>query len=336
VESTAMRYSSYGDPFTVLKREKETLSTKLSGNEVLVKLLAAPINPADLNMIEGIYGTKPTLPAVAGQEGVGEVVSVGPSVKDLKVGDRIIPAQPEFGTWRTYALSTEDKLQKIAKDIPLEYAATLAVNPSTAYRLIHDFAPLQAGDVIIQNGANSVVGTSVIQLAKAKGIKTINILREDRTGFPETVERLKEWGGDLVVSDKYSRTPQFKRLIANLPAPKLALNCIGGESATEMARTLAPQGTLVTYGGMSRQPVSIPTSLFIFRDIQLRGFWLSKWVREHSASERTEMLDILSKMVRNKTLQLYLETHKFSEFDHALARAVEPFRDRKVVLELTH
>jgi mitochondrial enoyl-[acyl-carrier protein] reductase / trans-2-enoyl-CoA reductase len=68
----------------------------------------------------------------------------------------------------------------VPKDIPPYYAATLAVNPSTAYRLLHDFTKLKRGDVIIQNAANSMVGQAVIQLAREMGVITINVVRSDR------------------------------------------------------------------------------------------------------------------------------------------------------------
>jgi trans-2-enoyl-CoA reductase len=68
-----------------------------SDNQVLVKMLAAPINPADINMIQGVYGIKPKLPAIGGNEGVGVIEKVGKNVKKLQKGDRVIPANPGFG-----------------------------------------------------------------------------------------------------------------------------------------------------------------------------------------------------------------------------------------------
>lgn len=66
----------------------------------------------------------------------------------------------------------------MANDIPVEYAATLAVNPATAHLLLTEFVNLKAGDVIVQNAANSTVGQAVIQLAKLKGVKTVNVIRD--------------------------------------------------------------------------------------------------------------------------------------------------------------
>jgi len=335
IDATILRYREHGKPSDVLKAEKETLSGDLQPNEVLVRMEAAPINPADINIIEGVYGTKPTLPAIGGLEGVGTISAVGSSVKDLSVNDRVIPAQPGFGTWRTHAVATSDQLMKIEKDIPLHYAAVLAVNPSTAYRLLSDFGNLKKGDSIIQNAANGTVGQAVIQIAKARGIHTINVVR-DRENFEALADELKSLGADIVVSESYARKPDFKKSISELPKPKVAFNAVGGQSAAEIARNLADGGTIVTYGAMGRQPVSLPNSLLIFRDIQSRGFWLTKWVAQHSKEERASMISDLSTMVREKKLRLYLEAHRLSDFENALKKSGESFRNRKVVLELTH
>jgi D-arabinose 1-dehydrogenase-like Zn-dependent alcohol dehydrogenase len=62
---------------------------------------------------------------------------------------------------------------------------------------------------------------------------------------------------------------------SGFPAPKLALNCIGGSSAAAIAKVLQAGGTHVTYGAMSMQPLAPPTALLIFKDITFKGFWIS-------------------------------------------------------------
>jgi len=135
-----------------------------------------------------------------------------------------------------------------------------------------------------------------------------------------------------VVSEEYVQTPPFKRILNDMPKPKLALNCIGGSSATDLARMWMPGGTLVTYGGMSRKPVTIPTSLLIFQDIKLRGFWLTKWLAEHSIEQRMKMQDSLIDLIRQDKLKFMLETWPFQYFHEALQKSQEQFRERKIVL----
>lgn len=76
-----------------------------------------------------------------------------------------------------------------------------------------------------------------------------------------------------------------------------------------MMRQLAPSGVMVTYGGMSREPVTIPTSLFIFKDLEFRGYWMTRWSAEHrNTSEQREMVDDLVRLMRS--CKLKAPTHK--------------------------
>jgi len=326
-------YDKTGAVHKVTRVVEQTIAEPPASDQILVKMLAAPINPADFNMIEGVYSIKPSLPAVGGSEGVGEVLALGSNITDLQVGDWVIPAQPALGTWRSHLVCDRADMHKVANDIPAVSAATVAVNPCTAFRMLEDFVKLKEGDVVIQNGCNSGVGLAVVQLAKNRGIRTINILR-DRPNYNEISERLQSLGADLVLSqsDVISRERKVMDMISALPAPVLGLNCVGGRSGTAIACLVADRAPLVTYGGMSRRPVSVPTGRLIFNDLQARGFWLSRWIDEHSAEERGEMIQALTDLMREGKLVSFTEERPFSEFPAALQRATEGFRDKKVVL----
>ena len=163
--SSQLFYDRYGDPLEVIQLKAESNEHgQLKSDEVKVAFQAAPINPADINQIQGVYPVKPTLPAVGGNEGFAIVEEIGCDVTSLSIGDHVIPAASGFGTWRSSAISNENNFYKIDKRIPMKYAATLQVNPCTAYRMLTDFADLKVGDTVIQNGANSAVGRYVIQV----------------------------------------------------------------------------------------------------------------------------------------------------------------------------
>ncbi|XP_066191182.1 enoyl-[acyl-carrier-protein] reductase, mitochondrial isoform X1 [Sylvia atricapilla] len=201
-------YERHGDPAAVVQL-KDLEVPKLGDCNVHVKMLAAPINPADINMIQGTYPLLSPLPAVGGNEGVGEVLEVGRRVTALKPGDWVIPADAGLGTWRTQGVFPEEMLLKVPSDIPVLCAATLSVNPCTAFRVLADFESLLPGDSVIQNAANSGVGQAVIQIARASGIKTINVVR-DRPDLPKLVERLMALGADHVVTEEMLRKPEMK------------------------------------------------------------------------------------------------------------------------------
>jgi mitochondrial enoyl-[acyl-carrier protein] reductase / trans-2-enoyl-CoA reductase len=174
-----VRYSERGDPYKVLCVEDDAGKAAQPGQgEVALKMLFSPLNGIDVDQIEGKYSVLPKLPAVAGQEGLGEVTAVGAGVKNLSAGDWVVPVLGSgFAAWQTAVTAAESQLQKVRSDIPAEYASALAVSPSVAYRLLKDFADLKEGDVIIQSASNSAVGTAVLQIAKKMGVKTINVIR---------------------------------------------------------------------------------------------------------------------------------------------------------------
>ncbi|XP_039161882.1 enoyl-[acyl-carrier-protein] reductase, mitochondrial-like [Eucalyptus grandis] len=284
-------------------------------------MLAAPINPSDINSIEGVYPVRPHLPAVGGREGVGEVHLVGSAVKDLSPGDLVIPSPLSVGTWQTYIVKDQSVWQKIDKNSPIEYAATISINPPTALRMLEDFTSLEPGDSIVQNGATSMVGRCLIQIAKSRGIHSINIIR-DRAGSDEAKEALKKLGAEEVFTESQLEIKNVKSLLGDLKEPALGLNCVGGNAASLVMKFLRRGGTMVTYGGMSKKPITVSTSSFIFKDLSLRGFWLHNWMSSNDVIGCRRMIDHLLELVQDGKLKYETELVPFSDFHIALDKSL--------------
>src|SRR5256885_15111236 len=148
--------------------------------EIVFDVLAFPINPADLSFCRGNYRLTPNLPATPGAECVGRVAAVGTGVTQLKPGDLVINMQRENWTQRR-RVSAEDAIP-LPAGLDLAQAAMLRINPATAQLLLEDHVALAPGDWVIQNVANSAVGRHLIVLAKARGVRTINVVRRDDVG----------------------------------------------------------------------------------------------------------------------------------------------------------
>lgn len=285
------------------------------GTQVNLRLLTAPLNPADINQIQGVYPSKPPFDstlgtgepvAVAGNEGAFEVDSTGSEVKGLAKGDWVIMKRTGQGTWRTHAQLDQSQLIKIEnKDrlSPLQ-VGTVSVNPVTAYRMIRDFCDWdwmrQGEEWLIQNGANSGVGRAAIQLGREWGVKTLNVIRDRKT--PEDTEAMKkellDLGATAVITESQLLSREFRGLVNEVTRQgkepiRLALNCVGGDSATSMAKVLAPGSHLVTYGAMSKQPVSLPSGLLIFKNLAFDGFWVSKWGDKNPQLKESTIKDVL-------------------------------------------
>jgi trans-2-enoyl-CoA reductase len=317
-------YETHGIPAEVL-RVVEQPWPKPAPDEVVVKMAAAPINPADLNAIEGKYPVRPPLPATPGMEGAGTVVEVGSAVRNLAVGTLVILPH-SLGTWREACAVAAEKLVVVPEGIEPVQAAMLKVNPVTAWRMLHDFVSLKAGDWVIQNAANSGAGRAVIQIARELGYRTVNIVRR-----AELVEELRGDGGDVVLVDGENLRDEVAAHTERAPI-RLALNAVGGENALRVAKTLAPEATIVTYGAMSLQPMCIPNGMLIFKNLCFAGFWVNKWYDGATAEQRAETFAPLFQMAQRGLLRAKVEkTYPLAEAKAAVAHASESKRSGKIV-----
>lgn len=307
-QAKALTFQKYGEPKDILSLHGHSISPAHS-NLLTLRFLASPINPADINQLQGVYPSKPTFTtslgtaepiAVGGNEGVAEVISAGDKVKGFKRGDWVIQKTPGFGTWRTHAQTTEDGLLKIENrdGITAVQAGTVSVNPCTAYCMLKNFSDMQPGDWFMQNGANSGVGRAAIQLGKLWGYKSINVIRDRDEGLDALKQELKDLGADVVITDSELQSSEMKDRVASWTNGgrekiKLGLNCVGGKPVGAMAKQLSSEAHLVTYGAMSKQPVMLPTGLLIFKNIHFDGFWVSRWSEQNPEEKSVMVHDVL-------------------------------------------
>jgi trans-2-enoyl-CoA reductase len=319
-------YETHGNPADVLHVESRSWPMPAAG-EVIVKMRAAPINPADLNQIEGKYPVRAELPATPGFEGAGVVVDVGAEVKSLTSGALVILPH-NIGTWRDAVAVKADELVVVPQGIEPVHAAMLKINPMTGWRLLHDYVDLARGDWLIQNAANSAAGRAVIQIARELGYKTVNVVRRS-----ELIGELRAEGGDVVLVDSENLRHEVEDVIAGPPI-RLGLNAVGGESALRLANCLAPGSTLVTYGAMSLQPLKIPNGLLIFKDLRFRGIWINKWYDNATPAQRMEAFQHLFKMAKRGHLQTKVEkAYPLSEAKTAVAHAARGQRSGKIIFQ---
>jgi trans-2-enoyl-CoA reductase len=292
-----------------------------------VKMRAAPINPADLNQIEGKYPIRAELPATPGFEGAGVVVDLGANVTNVAAGALVIVPH-NVGTWREAIAVKADELVVVPAGIEPVHAAMLKINPMTAWRLLHDYVDLQKGGWLIQNAANSAAGRAVIQIAHELGYKTVNVVRR-----AELIDELRADDGDVVLVDGENIRDEVKAATNGAPI-RLGLNAVGGDSALRLANCLAPESTLVTYGAMSLQPLKIPNGLLIFKDLRFRGIWINKWYDNATIQERMDAFHPLFEMAKRGLLKTKVEkAYPLMEAKAAVTHAAQGKRSGKIIFE---
>lgn len=323
---SAVQYHEYGKASEVLKLEEVTFAKPAAG-EVLIALRAAVIHPSDFGMIAGSYGRLKELPAVAGREGVGEIVKIGEAVSPDLLGTKVrMPEQA--GVWTQVTLATAENLCVIPREIDIEVAAQAFVNPPTAYRLFQDFVDLKPGNWIIQNAGNSAVGFCIAGYAKHLGLNCISVVRDaERWEQP-----LKDAGSIAVIAEGTDYFKRIKEITGGDPI-RLGLNSIGGDSVMSLIKSVDEGATVVTFGGMVGDKVRFPTREFIFKDVCLRGFWMDRWYRSHTDQETAAMMSAVFQLLGNGVMQLPIDkVYGFDEALSAIQRAAEGKRQGKVLI----
>lgn len=302
----------------------------LTSGQVLLAVLAAPINPSDVLTLTGEYGILPPLPAIGGNEGVGRVVECGPDVTFPPVGQTVL-LPVSSGTWSSHVVAEAAKLIPLPNEADPQQLSMMTVNPPTAALMLSEFVDLQPGDWVIQNVANSGVGSYLIQLAKIRGFKTVNVVRRE-----SAVADVKELGGDVVIVDGEKLAKRVAEA-TNGAKIMLGIDAVGGEATDRLASTLGTGATLVNYGMMSGKPCQISARSFIFNDVTLKGFWLAKWFRSASKEQQMVLFGEIAKLIATGKLHAPVHaTYDVSEIQAAVLAANTGERNGKILVVPKH
>jgi len=106
---------------------------------------------------------------------------------------------------------------------------------------------------------------------------------------------------------------------------RLGLNCVSGPATTAMAGLLGQNSHFVSYGAMSKQPLCLPTSLFIFKNLQCHGFWQSRWYKERDLSDRKNLMNDLAALMDQKILK---------EPEHEIVKIASSISDEAATKEI--
>ncbi len=293
-------------------------------NEVRIKVIASPINPSDVMFVQNLYGIRPQLPSGAGFEGTGVIDAVGEGVP-LEVGKRVSFAS--VGTWAEYAIASYRTVIPVPDAIPDEMAAQLFVNPFTAYAIVEDAAVPEGGWLLL-TAAGSAFSKLVIQLCQRRGIKTIGTVRQDGLN-----DELKGLGLTEVINTETENLPARVKQLTDGNGVACVLDAVGGHTATEALKCLAKGGTMILYGLLSLQDPSINAGLLIFRELTIKGFWLTDWMRRADDQTRRDVAQNVVKLLASGEFKLPVEaTYSLDQIVEAVEHANRPGRWGKILV----
>jgi NADPH:quinone reductase-like Zn-dependent oxidoreductase len=333
----ALIFRETGEPKSVLKLA-EIPTPPVTPSEALVRVLLSPINPSDLHMVRGRYGYQPELPASPGIEAVGVVEAVGPSVEGPIVGTRVVFVHT-WQTWREQIVCPVDRLMPVPDGLDDPTAATSFTNPLTAWALTRSSHNLKEGDWLLQTAAASSVGKLVLQLAQHYRFKTINVIRRREQ---ETIIR-NLGGNEIICTADEDLRARLQELTAGKGIER-AIDCVAGELGAEIARNLAPAGTMLVYGALSSHRQTDPAKFImpvfapslIYSTATVRGWWLPRWVSSQPLAEvRTATSDLLTMLSTGALTPPAIVRYPLKDFQEAVRLADGESGQQKVLLDFS-
>jgi NADPH:quinone reductase-like Zn-dependent oxidoreductase len=254
-----------------------------SHGQVLIRVAAAPINPSDLLFLRGLYGFKKALPVVPGFEGSGTVVARGGGfLARMLEGRRVAcaAASPDIrdGTWAEYVVTSAQLCIPLRRDVELEQAAMMLVNPLSAWALV-DIARRAGHRAVVQTAAASALGRMLVRLGQRFSLTVVNIVRRS-----EQVETLRALGvtPDHVLNSTDNDFDQRLKETCHRLNATLGFDAVGGEMTGRMLRAMPRGSRALVYGDLSLESCRIDSSSLIFEGKKVDGFWLSEWLRHRS------------------------------------------------------
>lgn len=308
----ALLFRQKGAAEEVLEYDNINISDLLP-DEVRVKVLASPINPADFMFIEKTYRVKPVYPQIAGFEGMGLIIENG--------GDDSFPVHSlvafrHKNVWAEQVNIPKNTIIRLPQNIPIEKGAQLALNPITAWALIEE-ADARAGEWLILSAGSSAVSKLIIQLAKDKNIKTLAIIRGDTDPTP-----LLNLGTTAVVYDNAADLEiQIKSITGD---NKIAgfLDAVGGELATKVIKVISVNSRIVHYGLFSDQPVMYHNSDIIFKNLVIKGFGIDAWLQSKTAVQlNTVWSELINAVIKSDFKMDVIAKYSLDDYEKAIVKS---------------
>lgn len=337
----SLAYHRYGNPEQVLQLDHVNDPPAPGPDEVLVRVLSRPVHPGDLLGVAGRYRAPGDTAAVpiggvrVGFEGMGTIAAVGSAVQ---TAGRLAPGMrvaffPGRGAWSERAIVAAEFVTPLPDDVPDERGAQLHVNPLTAQMLLRaayraDVGPGETQGAMVLTAAGSSVAKMLAALALEEGLPVIGLVRGS-AGAAELARLLPTL--PVIATDTPDWRERLERALEGRPL-RAVFDAIGGALPSELFLRLASGGTLVTYGDMSGEPLSIPALMLPMRDLHIEGVSVGRWAGLPPARRQQDLQGALYLARRHPALFEVASSYDLAEVAEAVRHAGQAGKRGAVLL----
>ena len=290
----------------------EIKNPTLDDNSVRVEIYASGVNFPDVLIVQGKYQYKPPFPFSPGSEVAGIISEIGKSVKNLKVGDRVM-AVTGHGAFAEEICVPEDKITLVPENMDFITAASMSLTYGTSSYALFQRANIKENDVVLIHGATGGVGITAIEISKAVGAKVIATASTD-----EKLKIAKEYGADYCIN--YSQN-EFKDKVKEYTDGKganIIYDPVGGDVFNQSLRCIAWNGIILVIGFASGTIASAPTNLPLLKNCSIVGVFWGAWREREPNGHNVNMEKILKWWKENKVKPKVSKVFNLEDTKYAL------------------
>jgi len=299
--------------------------------QVLVKMHYASINPSDLSLLQGTFKNKPNFPIIPGIEGSGIVVASGDGIlPKLRMNKRVSCTSTEGmgGSWAEYMLTSAMHVVPIRKNIGLEQASSLIVNPLTAIAFMN-IVKSKKQSAMLNNAAGGALGKMIVSLAKIEDIDLISIVRTDKQKLA-----LEDYGAEYVLNSTDVNYHSELEALAHKLNCKLYFDAIGGESTDAFINT-SPEGSNVyLYANLAEEKSCFNPRTLLQQEKTIQGFFLGNYSANQSLFKTLGAIKKAQNLIHKELKTEFNEIFKLKDINKAIEMYSNNMSAGKVLLRM--
>jgi NADPH:quinone reductase-like Zn-dependent oxidoreductase len=212
-------------------------------------------------------------------------------MKSRRVACAAADAKSKGGLWAEYVVTSAQFCVPLSKKVEMEHAATMLVNPLTAWALV-DEARRGKHRAAVQTAAASALGRMVVRLGQKFSLPVVNVVRR-----AEQVDLLRSMGAEYIFNSSDANFDAELRKVCHTLGATISFEAVAGEMSGRVLAAQPQRSRMLVYGGLSLKPVEIDPGSLIFEEKHVEGFWLSAWLRGNNLISQLRIANQVQKLL---------------------------------------
>ena len=304
---------------------KDVKKPIIQDKSVIINVKSVGVNFPDGLLVQGKYQLKPETPFIPGMEVAGEIITVGSSVKNFQIGDRVA-ALSQLSGYAEQAVVQEKSVFKIPTNMSFDDSCALLCAYGTSHYALKQRAQLQKNELLVVLGASGSTGIAAIQIGKIIGAKVIAV-----SSNPEKQKIAKDNGADISIG--YDNLKEELKSISNGKGVDVIFDPVGGDIFDTVARTMARGGRLLVIGFASGTIPKLAVNLALVKEFSVVGVFWGAFTRGEPEEYKKNMIELFDWYQKDLLKPLIEENYPLSEAAKVLEKILARGAKGKIILK---